>query len=283
MTSGTGAGSVTRHSEQHTRSATRDADRRSGADRRRDGRVRIAAVADVHCGANDGGVFRDHFAEANGVANVLVLAGDLTQRGSPDEFHVLVGELADVSVPIVAVLGNHDCESGHVADATELLRGRGVHLLCGDAFTLDERVGFAGVTGFMGGFGRGTLTAFGEEATKAFVGAAIAEVHRLELAMRGLRTPLRVVVMHYAPVQATVVGEPEMIYPFLGTDRLAAPVDRFGAALVLHGHAHTGSFRGETPGGVPVLNVSLPILRRDELGHGHLFYVHELEVPAPAR
>ncbi|HET7586202.1 MAG TPA: metallophosphoesterase [Gemmatimonadaceae bacterium] len=262
-------------------SAAHDGERRSGGDRRRDARVRIAAVADIHCGMTDVGTYRDRLAAANDAADVLVLAGDLTQRGSAEEFHVLVGELADVKVPVVAVLGNHDHESAQVAQGTEMLRGRGVHVLCGDTFAMDERVGFAGVTGYMGGFGRGTLTAFGEEATKAFVGVAIAEANRLELALRGLRTPLRVVVLHYAPVQATVVGEPESIYPFLGTDRLAAPIDRFGASLVFHGHAHTGRFRGETPGGVPVFNVSLPILHRE--GKGSTFYVHEMQVPGEQR
>ena len=247
-------------------------------DRRREGgalrRVRIAAVGDVHCGQRDVGVYRDLFAQANEQANVLVLTGDMTQRGLPAEFHVVVGELADVKIPIVAVMGNHDHESGQTSEACAILRERGIHLLDGDSFQLNDQVGFAGVKGFMGGFGRATLTAFGEAATKAFVNTALDEAQKLELALRRLATPFRVAVLHYAPVAATVVGEPEVIYCFLGTDRLADALDRYGAAVAFHGHAHSGTLRGQTPGGVPVLNVSLPLLRKT--GSERLFYVHEL-------
>lgn len=145
-------------------------------------------------------------------------------------------------------------------------------------FALNDQVGFAGVKGFMGGFGRAALTSFGEPEIKEFVGAALHEVQKLELAMRRLATPVRVVVLHYAPVADTIVGEPDIIQPFLGTDRLAEPLDRFGASLVFHGHAHSGAFRGATPGGVPVYNVSLPVLRRE--GIGRMYYVHELAVSA---
>lgn len=151
----------------------------------------------------------------------------------------------------------------------------------GDTYELDERVGFAGVKGFMGGFGRGTLTAFGEAETKTFVSTALDEVQRLEQALRRLATPVRVAVLHYAPIAATVRGEPEVIFPFLGTDRLAEPLDRYGASVAFHGHAHSGAFRGETPGGVPVFNVSLPVLRRD--GIARMFYVHEIPVPSAGR
>ncbi len=252
----------------------------AGGERRRRGDlcVRIAAVGDFHCGVEDVGVYREQFARVNTEADVLVLAGDLTHRGLPAELKVVVGELSDVKVPIVAVLGNHDHESGHAAEAEAILRGRGVHLLDGSEYQLNEHVGFAGVKGFMGGFGRGMLTAFGETETKTFVGAAIGEVHKLEMALRRLPTPVRVAVLHYAPIAATVAGEPETIFPFLGTDRLAEPLDRFGAAVAFHGHAHAGAFRGQTPGGVPVFNVSLPVLRRE--GVSQLYYVHEVAVPA---
>jgi Icc-related predicted phosphoesterase len=263
------------------------AERRAGiADRRRAGRVRIAAVGDFHCGEGDAGAFRDLFAAANDEADVLAIAGDMTRHGWASEMRVVVGELADVKVPIVAVLGNHDHEGGQVAEVSAILRGRGVHLLGGgDTFVLNEHVGFAGVKGFMGGFGRGTLTAFGEAETKAFVAVAMEEVQKLELGLRGLPTRLRVAVLHYAPIAATVAGEPEIIFPFLGTDRLAEPLDRFGATVAFHGHAHSGAFRGQTAGGVPVFNVSLPLLRRE--GVGRLYYLHELplvqaaEHPAP--
>lgn len=256
------------------------AERRSGTDRRRDGRFRIAAVGDLHCGLDDVGTYRELFAEVNGQADVLVLAGDLTHRGLAAEFKVLLGELTEVKIPIVAVLGNHDYDSGEVREGVAIVRKRGVHLLSGDSFQLNERVGFAGVKGFMGGFGRGTLTAFGEPETKAFVGAAIAEVHALELALRRLATPVRVAVLHYAPILATVMGEPEIIHPFLGTDRLADALDRYGATVAFHGHAHSGTFSGRTPGGVPVFNVSLSILRKE--GVGRMFFVYDVPLtPVP--
>lgn len=259
-------------------------ERRRGGDRRREGRLRLAAVGDFHCGASDVGAYRDLFAEVNAQADVLLLAGDLTRRGLATEFQVVVGELCDVKIPIVAVLGNHDYEADQVTEGEAVLRARGIHLLAGDSFQLDDRVGFAGVKGFMGGFGRGTLTAFGEPETKAFVGATLAEVQSLELALRRLSTPVRVVVMHYAPILATVMGEPEIIYPFMGTDRLADALDRYGATVAFHGHAHSGTLSGRTPGGVPVFNVSLPLLRRT--GAGRMFYVYDLAatitpVPAP--
>jgi Icc-related predicted phosphoesterase len=240
-------------------------------------------VGDFHCGVEDVGTFRDLFADANAQADVLVLTGDLTQRGLVAEYRAVVGELADVKIPIVAVLGNHDYEAGEVAEGSAVLRARGIHLLSGDSFQLNDRVGFAGVKGFMGGFGRGTLTAFGEPETKAFVNATIAEVQALELALRGLATPSRVVVLHYAPVLATVLGEPEIIHPFMGTDRIAEALDRYGATVAFHGHAHSGTLHGRTPGGVPVFNVSLPLLRRD--GVGRLFFLYELPttaVPMPS-
>lgn len=257
-------------------------ERRMQGERRRENKLRIAAVGDFHCGEADVGLYRDLFAAANDEADVLVLTGDLTRRGSAAEFKVVVGELADVKIPIVAVLGNHDYEAGELTKGTPLLRGRGVHLLNGDSFELDARIGFAGVKGFMGGFGRGTLTSFGEPETKAFVGCAIEEVQKLELALRRLSTPTKIVVLHYAPVAGTVIGEPEIIYPFLGTDRLAEAIDRYGASATFHGHVHSGTFRAETPGGSPVFNVSLPLLHRE--GIAKLYYLCELpiEVPQPA-
>jgi Icc-related predicted phosphoesterase len=240
-------------------------------------KVRIAAVGDFHCGEQDVGAYRPLFARANDEADVLVLAGDLTRWGTAAEMRVAVGELADVKIPIVAVLGNHDHESGQLAEVYAILRERGVHVLDGDTFELNETVGFAGVKGFMGGFGRGTLTAFGEAATKAFVDTTQEEVKKLEMALRKLATPVRVVVLHYAPVVDTVMGEPEIIFPFLGTDRLAEPLDRYKATVAFHGHAHIGTFEGQTPGGVPVFNVSLALVRKE--GVGEMYYLHEIPLP----
>jgi Icc-related predicted phosphoesterase len=252
---------------------------RRASDRDRD-RVRIAAVGDFHCGVDDVGAYRAAFARVNEEADVLLLAGDLTRWGTPEEMKVALGELADVTIPICAVLGNHDFESGKSAELCTMLHDHGVHHLDGDTYQVDERLSIAGVKGYMGGFGRGTLTAFGEPQTKTFVESCLHEAQKLELALRRLDTPVRVALLHYAPVLDTVRGEPEQIWAFLGTDRLAEPLDRYRASVAFHGHAHIGSFRGETKGGVPVFNVSHALLRRDEVGE--MYYVHEVEVSAEA-
>lgn len=248
---------------------------RRESDRRRNV-VRIAAVGDFHCGVEDAGAYRAHFARVNEEADVLLLAGDLTRWGTPEEMKVALGELADVRIPVVAVLGNHDYESGRADELCAMMREQGIHHLDGDVFILDERVGIAGVKGFMGGFGRGTLTAFGEPATKTFVDAGLREAQKLEMALRRVTTPVRVALLHYSPVVDTVAGEPEQIWPYLGTDRLAEPLDRYRASVAFHGHAHIGAFEGRTSGGVPVFNVSHALLRRD--GVGEMYYVHEIEV-----
>ena len=248
-------------------------------DRRRAGVVRVAAVGDFHCGEEDAGRYREGFARVNDEADVLLLAGDLTRRGTPAEFRVVAGELQDVRIPILAVLGNHDHESHEVEAGLAILRERGVHILDGEPFELNEQVGFAGVKGFMGGFGRWTLTAFGESETKAFVGTTLEEVQRLEFALRRLPTPVKVVLLHYAPIADTVVGEPEQIFPFLGNDRLVEPIDRFKAAVVFHGHAHHGTFRGTTPGGVPVFNVSHVLLREQKVGD--MYFLYDVPLAAP--
>lgn len=245
---------------------------------RRGRTVRVAAVGDFHVGEKDGGMYRDAFARVNDEADVLLLAGDLTRRGTPAEIDVVCGELRDVRIPILAVLGNHDHESGQPEKVNDALRARGVHLLDEAPFELNEHVGFAGVKGYMGGFGRYTLTAFGEQETKTFVSTTLDEVQKLEYSLRRLSTPVRVVLLHYAPIMDTVMGEPEQIFPFLGNDRLLEPIDRFKAAVVFHGHAHHGTFRGQTPGGVPVFNVSM--LRVKEDAGAELFYVHEIALPA---
>jgi Icc-related predicted phosphoesterase len=266
--------------ERATAGAISNGHERRAVQPRKPGTTRIAAVGDFHCGQDDVGLYRELFARVNDEADVLVLTGDLTRWGALSEYKVVVGELADVTVPIVAVLGNHDYETGDVEEGSRTLRGRGVHLLCGDIFELNSVVGFAGVKGFMGGFGRGMLTAFGEAETKAFVKATLNEVHSLELALRRLSTPVRVAILHYAPIAATVAGEPEQIHTYLGTDRLAEPLDRYGAAVAFHGHAHSGTLRGTTLGGVPVFNVSLPLLRKER--PGAMYYIYDVSAPAAA-
>ena len=223
--------------------------------------VRLAAVGDIHCTRTSAGTLSPLFVEAAGQADVLLLAGDLTDYGLPEEALVLVRELADVKIPILAVLGNHDFESGKEDEVTRILADAGVRMLDGDGVEI-RGVGFAGVKGFGGGFGRRTLEPWGEAATKAFVHEAVEESLKLERALARLRTPQRVALLHYAPIEATVEGEPREIFPFLGSSRLEEPLNRYGVSMAFHGHAHRGVPEGRTSAGVPVFNVALPLLRK---------------------
>ncbi len=223
--------------------------------------VRVAAVGDIHCTRDSRGVLHDLFRRASREADVLLLAGDLTDYGLAEEAHVLAGELAGTAIPIVAVLGNHDFESGAPQLVAQVLAEAGVKVLDGDAVEV-AGVGFAGTKGFGGGFGPHALGSWGEPAIKHFVQAALDEALKLETALARLRTAHRVVLLHYAPVVDTVSGEPEAIFPFLGSGRLEDPIERYGATLVVHGHAHHGTPDGATRGGIPVHNVSLPLLRQ---------------------
>lgn len=237
--------------------------------------MRIAAVGDLHCSKESAGVFRRFFAEVEVRADILLLCGDLTDHGTADEAHVLVRELSNVKHPIVAVLGNHDYESGHADKVKEVLSDAGVRVLDGDGIEIGD-VGFAGVKGFCGGFGRGTLGPWGEAAVKSFVKEALDESLKLETALARLRSSHRVALLHYAPVRDTVVGEPEEIYPFLGCSRLEEPLERYPVTVVFHGHAHRGALHGRTRIGTPVYNVALPLLHR-ELGRD-LPLVHTVEL-----
>lgn len=236
------------------------------------GILRLAAAGDLHCTKEGKGTLAPLFAEMAGAADVIALCGDLTDYGLAEEAHVLATELRGVQADVVAVLGNHDFESGHATQVAEILREAGVRVLDGDAVEIGG-VGFAGTKGFAGGFGPRALGPWGEDGIKAFVQEAVDEAMKLEAALARLRTEQKVVVLHYAPVEGTVVGEPEQIYPFLGSSRLEDPIDRLGATAVVHGHAHHGSPEGATRGGVPVYNVSIPLLRR---GGGRAFRVLEL-------
>jgi Icc-related predicted phosphoesterase len=225
--------------------------------------MRIAATADLHVFSPRYSAIQEQLAQVRDQADLLVLAGDLTNYGKPEEMEQLLNSLVRVRVPIVAVLGNHDYESGAEAALMHMLTDEGIKLLDGTAYERDG-VGFAGTKGFPGGFGRGALTAFGEPAVKAFVQAAIDEAVKLERAMSQLRSQKRVVVLHYAPVADTAQGESPEIFPYLGSSRLAEVVDRHGADMILHGHAHHGSSDGKTTGGIPVHNVALPILQAQQ-------------------
>ncbi len=224
-------------------------------------RVRIAAVGDLHFDGTSTGGLRDFFARVEREADVLALCGDLTTHGTPAQMRGFVDEMAGFDLPVVAVLGNHDHESDDTDEACRILADRGIHLLDGDPVVV-HGVGFAGVKGFGGGFGRGALGAFGEPMYKQFVQTAIDESLKLETALRKLDTPSRVVLLHYAPIPETLMGEPEVIYPFLGSSRLLPPIDTFKPDVVFHGHAHIGSPEGTTPGGVPVYNVAHGLLQR---------------------
>ena len=222
--------------------------------------MRIAATADLHFSSARQNALHDQLNRVRDEADVLVLAGDLTNYGEPNEMEPLLNVVVRSRVPTVAVLGNHDYESGKQVELMRMMSTSGIKVLDGTAYERDG-VGFAGTKGFVGGFGRGVLTAFGEPEIKQFVQASIDETLKLERAMAQLRTSKRVVVIHYSPIAATVQGEAAEIFPFLGTSRLAEVIDRHGADLVLHGHAHHGQLEGKTTGGSPVYNVAITLLQ----------------------
>lgn len=227
-------------------------------------RLRVAASADIHCGAGSEGVFHGLFAQMAEQADVLALCGDLTDYGSVEEARVLAHELKGAGgKPVLAVFGNHDFESGEIVEVRKILSDAGVHVLEGGAFE-HEGVGFAGAKGFMGGFGMHCLQSWGEPMSKAFVQEALDEEMRVEKALGHLQTETRVVLLHYSPIEDTLVGEPVEIYPFLGCSRLEDPIDRYGVSVVFHGHAHAGTFEGRTSKGVRVYNVAMPVLRREK-------------------
>lgn len=221
--------------------------------------MRIAATADLHFSPQSYDRIREQMNRVKDEADVLILAGDLTNYGKPQEMESLLNAIVRLRIPTVAVLGNHDYESCKEAELMQMMSNEGIKVLDGTGYER-EGVGFAGTKGFLGGFGRGVLTAFGEREVKAFVQAAIDEALKLERAVSQLRTQKRVIVVHYSPIPATVQGEAPEIFPYLGTSRLAEVIDRHGADLVVHGHAHHGAPDGKTVGGIPVYNVALNLL-----------------------
>lgn len=223
--------------------------------------VRIAAVADLHCTRSSQGAFKPLLQQMAEAADVLLLCGDLTDHGHVEEAEVFAAELAGIKVPMLGVMGNHDFHAGHAPEVERILEGAGVKILDGDDCEV-RGIGFAGVKGFCGGFGRHTLEGWGEPAIKAFVYEAVEEALKLEKALSRLRTPRKVAVLHYAPIQATVEGEPPAIHPFLGSSRLEESLNRFSVTAAIHGHAHHGSPEGRTTAGVPVYNVAVKLLRQ---------------------
>ncbi len=225
--------------------------------------VRLAAIADIHYTRKSQGALQPLFSLISKSADVLLLCGDITDTGLPEEAHVLAKDLKKtMEIPMIGVLGNHDYECGKRDEIQEIFLDAGVNML--DGTTCEVRgIGFAGVKGFAGGFENHALQPWGEDAIKLFVQESVNEAVRLESALSKLRTQQRIVLLHYAPIHGTVEGEHPEIYPFLGTCRLEEPLNRCGVTTVFHGHAHGGSPLGKTREGVPVYNVSMPVLRRN--------------------
>lgn len=226
--------------------------------------VRIAAVADLHCRLGR----KDNFQRLVKAVNeqsvdLVLLGGDLTDHGRPEEAELLADSLGDLRAPIVAVLGNHDLDSGRRDEVVSILSEGGILVLDGDRYKLKGGlVGVAGVKGFAGGFGRSSLQPFGEEAIKAFVMETINESLALEGALSRVDAVLKLALTHYAPTSETCQGEAPEITPFLGSSKLGEAIDAQEVTAAFHGHAHMGRLRGATPDGRPVFNVALPVLRR---------------------
>jgi Icc-related predicted phosphoesterase len=222
-------------------------------------RLKVAALGDVHASPAEVEALRTLFRQVREEADVMVLCGDLTNLGTAPEAEALASALDRFGKPVIAVLGNHDHESGTPEAVQAPLEAAGVRFLETNTCMI-EGVGFAGVKGFAGGFGRFMLSSFGEEPIKAFVAEALQQCLRLETALRKLATDRVVVVLHYAPVVETVLDEPKEIFPFLGSSRLAEVIDRFqGVRAIVHGHAHRGPYAGRTPAGTPVYNCAVQV------------------------
>jgi Icc-related predicted phosphoesterase len=239
--------------------------------------VRIAALGDLHYGRTSPlGGLQPLFGQISEAADILVLCGDLTDYGLVEEARAVVREMTALKIPAVSVLGNHDFQSGQQGEISKILADAGIATLDGDT-TEVHGIGFAGIKGFAGGFGRRALGPWGEDIIKKFVHEAVDEALKLETALARLRTPRLIAVLHYSPIQATVEGEPMEIFPFLGCSRLEEPLTRYPVSAVFHGHAHHGQPEGRTRTGAPVFNVSMPMMR--ELFPDRPFRVVEVKMP----
>jgi Icc-related predicted phosphoesterase len=226
-----------------------------------EGKLRVAAIGDLHVMEDSVAPFRELFTEISNTADVLVLCGDLTNFGKTKEAEILADDIRSCTIPVLGVLGNHDYECGQPEKVCEILHSAGMKVLDEQAVEI-EGVGFAGVKGFLGGFGRGELAPFGEPIVKAFVDEVMNEARKLENQLRTLRTDRSVAVLHYSPILETIEGEPSAIFQYLGSQRLCEPIDRFDhVKAVVHGHAHHGTYEGRTPMGRPVYNVAQFVLR----------------------
>lgn len=240
-------------------------------------KTKIAAVADIHVRDTDKGKWTEFFREVSQKADVLLICGDLTDTGDEAEAEVLCDELRACTIPVVAVLGNHDYEKGRHKLIRQIIQNDNVHILDGEAIVIN-RVGFAGVKGFGGGFDHYMLSTFGESAIKAFVKEAVDEALQLDRALARLDATddgiKKIAVLHYSPIRETVVGEPEALFPFLGCSRLSEPLNRRQVTAAFHGHAHIGTLHGETSAGVKVFNVSRPILLKE--GYDTPYFMFEV-------
>jgi Icc-related predicted phosphoesterase len=235
--------------------------------------IRIAAAADIHASDVSADRVERAFADLEGEADAVLLAGDLTTSGEPEQAEVIAAACRRLDVPIFAVLGNHDHHAGRAGELAEVLEGAGVRLLdreCATCEVGDLELGVVGAKGFVGGFPGSALPDFGEPLLRGIYAETTAEA---EAVARGLQAvvhcDVRVVLLHYAPVVDTLEGEPPGIYTYLGCDRLATPIAENGADLVLHGHAHAGSFEGSI-GAIPVYNVAVHVTGRN-------FWIFELD------
>lgn len=224
----------------------------------------IAAVGDLHVTVDHPHRYEALFQEISHNADVLLLCGDLTQHGLPEEARVLVGQLQSVTIPMIAVLGNHDWEKNEQQKITDILMANNCRILDGDEVVIDE-VGFAGVKGFIGGFDTHVLPAWGEQLLKDVVHAGMEEALKLDHALTSLKTRKKIVLLHYSPIRQTVIGESEEIFPFLGSTRLSEPIDTHHCLAAFHGHSHRGTHTGHTSNGIPVYNVALPVLQKKDM------------------
>jgi Icc-related predicted phosphoesterase len=243
--------------------------------------IRLAAVGDIHVGTDSVGLIRDSLGQLDDEADALLLAGDLTKSGTPEEAAVLAGELKGLTTPVIAVLGNHDHHHDAATEVRTILVDAGIIVLEGESTSLSvegRRVGIVGAKGFGGGFEGANGTEFGEREMKAFVAHTRTRADVVDGAFASLDADVRVLLLHYAPVRGTLVGEPPEIFPFLGSFLFAEVADRHGIDLIVHGHAHRGQERGKTRGGVPVRNVAQPVLGRPYA----IYEFSDTSVPSPA-
>jgi Icc-related predicted phosphoesterase len=228
--------------------------------------LRVAAAGDIHAEESRRAELAEAFARVEGEADLVLLAGDLTTHGEPEQARVLADACRGLSIPVVGVLGNHDWHANRRDEVVAALIAGGIRLLDREWAVFDvagTEVGIVGVKGFVGGFPDSELADFGEPSLRRVYAETTEEVEALARGLEAIAScPLRIVLLHYAPTTTTLEGEPRVIWAFLGSDRLAAPIAEHRPDLVLHGHGHLGTFEGFI-GAVPVYNVALPVIGRD--------------------